>query len=115
MRRVEDVIHRLLEGSPATAQALYGARKKEVDATLRRHKIRKLVAFGSRATGTATPDSDLDLAALLSSDATLFDLVHIQHELSEAFGVHVDVVSLRGLAGRIKQEVDRDGVVLVGS
>ncbi len=109
------MIHRLLEGSPATAQALYERRKKDVDATLRRLKIRKLVAFGSRATGTSRPDSDLDLAALLPPDASLFDLVRIHDELSEAFGVRVDVVSLRGLEGRIKQEVERDGVVLVGS
>jgi predicted nucleotidyltransferase len=108
----EAVILRMLEGQPSGAKALYARNKKAVDAVLRRHGMRRLVAFGSRARGDARPDSDLDLVGRLPRGADLVDLAHIQEELSEAFGVRVDLVSEGGLRGRLREQVQRDGVML---
>lgn len=109
---LEEVVERLLEGPARSARSLYEENKRAVDAVLRRHRIRRLVAFGSRARGEARPDSDLDLAAAVPRSADLFDLVHIQDELGQAFGVPVDLVTLQGARGRVGRAIEK-GVVLV--
>jgi predicted nucleotidyltransferase len=111
---VEAVLLRLLAGEPQTAEALYAARKKQVDEVLARHRVQKLVAFGSRARGDARPDSDLDLAGSLPRGADLIDVVHLKEDLQEAFGVPVDFVSLSGARPRLRQRIEQEGVRLVG-
>ena len=111
-RGLDEVLERLLEGPARTATQLFKGRESEVRAALRRHRVRRLVAFGSRARGEAHPDSDLDLAGSTPSSADLFDLVHIRDDLTKAFGVSVDFVSLEGAPARLRREIER-GVVLV--
>ena len=111
---VEAVVARLLEGAPRTASALYQTRKREVDTVLARHRIRRLVAFGSRARGDGRPDSDLDLAGDLPRGADLFDVVHLKEDLSVAFGVPVDFVQLSSARPRLRARIAREGVTLVG-
>lgn len=55
-----------------------------------RADLRLVLAFGSRARGTATDASDLDLAV----SAPGIDLLTLAAELSEALGVEVEVVDL---------------------
>lgn len=114
LRSLEEVIERLASGTPQTAQALYQANEKRVEEVLKRHKISRLVAFGSRARGDARPDSDLDLVATVPETTSLFDLVHIQEDLEEAFGVKVNLLTERALRPRLKRRVEEDGVVLHG-
>lgn len=113
-RSVEEVIDRLLGGAPMGARALYDAKRAEVEAVLRRRRVKRLVAFGSRARGDARPDSDLDLVATLPAGATLLDIVRIKDELEEAFGLPVNLVTPRGMGSRLKRHVEDDGVVLHG-
>jgi predicted nucleotidyltransferase len=112
LRTTEDVIVRLLEGQLFGAKALYLSRREKVDAVLHKRGIRRLVAFGSRARGDARPDSDLDLVGRLPKGSDLVDLAQAQEELAEAFGVRVDFVSEGGLRGALKEQVERDGVML---
>src|SRR5690348_16066641 len=77
----EAVILRMMGAQPMGAKALYRAHKAQVDAVLRRHKVRNLVAFGSRARGDARPDRDLDLVGTLPKDADLITVAHVQAEL----------------------------------
>lgn len=99
-------------GTTATAKQLYRANKASVDAVLQRHGVRHLVAFGSRARGNARPDSDLDLAADLPPKMTLFDMGGLQADLEDAFGLPVDLVSLRALRPRMAAVVKSEGVTL---
>jgi predicted nucleotidyltransferase len=110
----EDVIVRMLEGQPFGARALYERNKKAVDAVLRRHGMKRLVAFGSRARGDARPDSDLDLVGDLPKRAGLFEVVHVKDELEAAMGVPVDFIPFTGVSSRLQAEIDREGVPLVG-
>jgi predicted nucleotidyltransferase len=111
---VEAVLRRLLEGAPQSARALYESRRDEVDAVLRQHKVRRVVAFGSRARGDARPESDLDLAVQMPRDADLFDLVHLRDDLAAAFGMKVDVVTLSSAPPRLRQRIRKEGIALVG-
>lgn len=52
-------------------------------------------AFGSRITGTARADSDLDLAVLVAGYAEPFTLFDLAGELADIAGCPVDVLDLR--------------------
>ncbi len=66
-----------------------------LDEFCRNWKIAKLELFGSTLSGSATPDSDIDLLVTFSGDAewSLIDHVHIENALSELLGRKVDLVS----------------------
>ncbi len=75
---------------------------------LLRHGVRLAILFGSRATGKATPTSDVDLA--LDADAPQFAL--IAGELSSELGLEVDVVSLKDVTIPLLEALIRDGIVV---
>ena len=112
-RSMDDVLERLLKGPAKSATALFKERHDAVRRVLRKHGVKRLVAFGSRARGEGRPDSDLDLAGSLPHGADLFDLVHVKDDLAAAFGVPVDFVTFDGARPRLREEIDA-GVVLVG-
>lgn len=53
----------------------------------RRYRVRKLSLFGSLASGTARPESDVDLLVefIPGQAPTGFELVHMRDELQEVF------------------------------
>lgn len=57
-----------------------------------KYPISKITLFGSRAAGTESADSDVDLIIEFSSPISLITLASIRYELEEAFGVSVDVI-----------------------
>lgn len=78
-------------------------------------KIEKAVLFGSRAMGTHTPESDVDIC-LFGDDLTLTDQAKLLADMEEMpMPQQVDLV----LHSRIKEKkllehIEREGVVLVG-
>lgn len=111
-RSIEEVIVRLAGSEPRGARALYEHRRKQVDAVVRKYRVQGLTAFGSRARGDARPDSDLDLAGDVPEDLDLYGLVHLQDELSAAFGVRVHFTPRKGLAKRVASRVADEGILL---
>ncbi len=78
------------------------------------HNVRFALLFGSMATGTDTPDSDVDVLVALR-DASFERVVDLTAKLSELVGRRVDVVELgdaEGEASLLAQMVG-DGRVLV--
>lgn len=68
--------------------------KRQLAAICRRYGVRKMSIFGSAARNELRPGSDVDLLVEFkpASKTTLFDLVHMQDELSPLFGrrqVHI--------------------------
>jgi len=61
--------------------------------------------FGSRARGDERPDSDLDLLVDMEPGRSLFDLGALLYDLQGYLGVHVDVVTEKGLRTRIRDQV----------
>ncbi|MBK6857692.1 MAG: nucleotidyltransferase family protein [Microthrixaceae bacterium] len=75
-------------------------RRQEILDVVRRHRGRSVALFGSVARGDETASSDVDLLVDFEADSSLFDLLHLQDELSALLGCPVDVVSARALKPR---------------
>jgi predicted nucleotidyltransferase len=57
-----------------------------------------IYAFGSRITGSASPESDLDLAVLVAGYADPLLLFELAGELADVAGCPVDLVDMRAAA-----------------
>ena len=71
-----------------------------------RYGIAELKIFGSRARGTATPGSDVDVLYTLLPGRTLgWEIEQLADDLTGILGHPVDLVSLRALHPRLKPAV----------
>jgi predicted nucleotidyltransferase len=80
----------------------------------RRHRIRKLLLFGSQLKGTARPDSDIDLLVEFEPDAapSLLTMARIEIDLSALFGGRrVDVRTAEDLSRHFRDAIVRDAQV----
>ena len=57
-----------------------------------KYAIKSMILFGSRADGTNTEESDVDLILEFSVPVSLLTLSQIQIEMEEALGLEVDIV-----------------------
>lgn len=68
--------------------------------------IAELKVFGSRALGTARPDSDVDVLYVLRPGRKLgWEIEQLADELSGLLGHRVELVSLRALHPRLRPAV----------
>lgn len=73
-----------------------------------REDVHLALLFGSRARGSARPDSDLDLAV----QGDELDLLALAHDVSLATGLEVDVVDLARAGYPLLNAIARDAVVI---
>jgi len=85
-------------------------RRKDVARLAERNKISKVLVFGSCARKEERPDSDIDFLVDFKPNASLFDHVHMRDDLSDLFGVKVDVVSSKGLDPFVASYLMKDAV-----
>jgi hypothetical protein len=83
-----------------------------VRAIARRHGVESVRVFGSRATGRARQDSDLDLLIRLGPGRGFADLIAFCDEVESAAGVKVDVVTEDGLSRFMRDRVLAEAVPL---
>lgn len=79
-----------------------------------RYRIRRLSLFGSVLTGTARPDSDVDLLVEFAPGAkpSLLDLASIELDLSDLLGGRrVDLRTAQELSRHFRDEVVREAEV----
>ena len=82
----------------------------------RRHHIRKLSLFGSRARGENRPDSDLDLLVEFEpGHVPGFAMVSIEDELSSMLGGRVDLRTPAEISPRFRNRVLAEAIPLYGS
>jgi len=67
---------------------------------VQRHHGQSIAIFGSVARGEDTDGSDIDFLVDFKPGSSLFDLLHLQDELTAILGCAVDVVSSGGLKDR---------------
>lgn len=89
----------------------------DITATLRsllpelreRWGVQRIGVFGSWARGEQSPQSDLDLLVEFSESPkiSLLDVIELEHDLSDALGVKVDLVERSALKPEIGQRVLR--------
>lgn len=80
-------------------------------ARVRQHRGRSVAVFGSVGRGEDRAKSDIDFLVEFEPGSSLFDLMHLEDDLTELLGCAVDVVSLGGLLDR-DDHIRRDAVPL---
>lgn len=78
----------------------------------RRYPIRSMGVFGSYARGEQRDDSDVDVLVELGDDMDLIAYTGLQLELSDALGLHVDLVEREALRPRLASQVLSELVLL---
>ena len=76
------------------------AHRDEILRIVRLNRGKRAYLFGSTARGDDGESSDIDLLIEFEEGSSLFDLKHVEEDLSGLLGVHVDVVSAGGLLER---------------
>ena len=73
--------------------------KHKIAEFCRKWKITEFALFGSVLRDDFTPDSDVDVLVTFAPDAGhgLFDLLHMQEEITQVLGRKVDLVSRAGI------------------
>lgn len=93
--------------------------REHVIAKLRAHErqlkeagIVRLSLFGSTARGDAGPESDVDLLAAFDETRrlSLFDVIHIENQISDLLGCPVDLAEEGFLKPRFQKNVAADAV-----
>lgn len=72
------------------------------------HGVSHLRIFGSRAIGTETPTSDLDLLVDVADDRDLLDLIEFKLDLEDLLGCKVDLVTEAGLSPYLRDRILRE-------
>lgn len=87
--------------------------KSQINEVARRHNAEKVYVFGSCARKEETPASDIDFLADFNEQASLFDQVGLQLDLSDMLKCKVDVIPLSALADPVfGANVKKDMVAL---
>ena len=77
----------------------------------RRHQVRRLALFGSRASGEAAPGSDIDVLVEFERGASVgLWFITVQDELSALLGVPVDLCTAGFLSPRFRDRVVREAI-----
>lgn len=82
---------------------------REIQSFARKHQLEKVILFGSRAKGTHTERSDIDIAVVGEDiDGFYWDVKEKAHTL-----LSFDIVELNAnTSDDLKKEIERDGVIL---
>ena len=93
-------------------EALLKAKREEILAVCAKYGARNVGVFGSVARSEADEQSDIDFLVEMEPGRSLFDLGGLQQELEQLLGCRVDVVTERGLKGRVRDQVLSEAVPL---
>ncbi|HLE97266.1 MAG TPA: nucleotidyltransferase domain-containing protein [Candidatus Thermoplasmatota archaeon] len=105
---VNATIRRLLDQPATDAHSLFARHRAAIRAILRRHRLRNLVAFGSRARGDAQAASDLDLAVEVATGASPLAVLAAEADIEKELGISVNLVELPN--AKLKDVLRREGV-----
>lgn len=87
-------------------------KRDEILQTAKKYGAFNVRVFGSVARGDADTESDIDLLVEMEPGRSLFDLGGLLTNLQTVLGRDVDVVTEKGLRGRIREQVLNEAVVL---
>jgi len=87
-------------------------RRAEIIAIASKHGAYNVRVFGSVARNEADSASDLDLLVDMEPERSLLDLGGMLMNLQNLLGCRVDVVTEKGLRGRIRERVLKEATAL---
>ena len=87
-------------------------RRAEIIAIAAKHGAYNVLVFGSVVRNEADSASDLDLLVDMEPERSLLDLGGLLMDLQELLGCRVDVVTEKGLRGRIRERVLKEATAL---
>lgn len=87
--------------------------KNKILPILKQAGITRSAFFGSVARGEASESSDVDILIEFQGKKSLFDLVALQHELQDALGRDVDLVTYRSVYPKLREIIKRDEVSIM--
>ncbi|GIV81657.1 MAG: nucleotidyltransferase [Anaerolineae bacterium] len=93
-----------------TLEELLSQKRREILQIASRHGARRIWVFGSVARGESDTASDIDFLVDLEPGRSLLDLGGLQFDLEMLLGCRVDVVTVRGLKARIREQVLREAI-----
>jgi len=85
---------------------------KKVTSILKRYGAKEISIFGSYARGEEKKTSDLDIIVEFSERKSLFDIVGIEQELSEALGIKVDLLTEKSISPYLIDRIKKEMVVI---
>jgi predicted nucleotidyltransferase len=88
--------------------------KERISPVAERYGVEKVYLFGSYARGEAKPNSDIDLCIESGKIRTLFQLSGFCVDAQEGLDSKVDVVEIQGVYDEIKEEIEKDKVLIYG-
>ena len=82
---------------------------KDITLFAKKHDIQRIILFGSRARGTNSERSDIDIAVSGGDfDSFYWDTKEKTHSL-----LMFDIVELdKGISAELQKEIERDGVII---
>jgi predicted nucleotidyltransferase len=87
-------------------------RREDILQLAQKHGARNIRVFGSVARGEADEKSDIDLLVDMEPGRSLLDMGGLLMDLRDLLGRNVDVVTVRGLKPRIREQVIKEAVAL---
>lgn len=86
--------------------------KSEILSVADKFGAKNIKVFGSVARGEAEDDSDIDFLVEMDKGKTLLDRIAFRQELRRILGCEVDVISIKAVKERIKENILREAVSL---
>ena len=83
-----------------------------IQAIAAKYGARNVRVFGSRARGTASSESDLDLLVEMEKGRSLLDLIELERELETSLGIPVDVLTPASISPYLRDDIEREAVPL---
>ena len=87
--------------------------KQTILAVLKKQPIQRAAVFGSFARGEEQANSDIDLLIEYSTRHTLFDILRLENELSQATSRKVDIVEYASIKPTIKERILSQAITIL--
>ncbi len=79
--------------------------KQKITPILDQYGVKKAFVFGSVASGTARPNSDVDILIELDEPLGLFRLAQLNYTLEDALGRKVDLIKKNAIKPSFKESI----------
>jgi predicted nucleotidyltransferase len=87
--------------------------KQTILSVIKKQPIQRAAVFGSFARGEEHAQSDIDLLIEYSTRHTLFDILRLENELSEATSRKVDIVEYAAIKPTIKERILSQAITIL--